>query len=148
MDKNITPKVGVGVIVFRDIDGKPHVMMHQRRGEHAEGYWGTGGGHLEVGESLQAGALRELREEAGEDLAVGDVKLIGIVNFTEMKPKHFVDITFSCAWVSGEPTNSSPEETTDWQWVPLDNLPKPLFPPVIRQLELLRTGQAMSDSAF
>ena len=113
MDKNITPKVGVGVIVFRDFNGKPHIMMHQRKGNHAEGYWGTGGGHLEIGESMQVGALRELREEAGEDLIVGDVKLIGIVNFTEMKPQHFVDITFSATWVSGEPTNNSPEEPTE-----------------------------------
>jgi 8-oxo-dGTP diphosphatase len=55
------PKVGVGVIVLKSENGQKFVMLHQRKGEHGEGYWGSGGGHLELGESLKEGALRELR---------------------------------------------------------------------------------------
>ena len=142
------PKVGVGIIVIKDISGKPYTMLHQRKGEHAEGYWGSGGGHLELGESLKEGALRELREEAGEALVVSDVQFLGVMNFTEMQPKHYVDISFVAKWVSGEPTNSAPEETTDWQWFPLDNLPSPLFPPVKKYLEGMKTGQNFFDGSF
>lgn len=59
------PKVGVGVLVLRKEHGKTMVMLHQRKGSLGADYWGSGGGHLELGESLQAGALRELSEEAG-----------------------------------------------------------------------------------
>jgi 8-oxo-dGTP pyrophosphatase MutT (NUDIX family) len=44
--------------------------FYVRKGSHAANYWGTGGGHLELGESLLEGALRELSEEAGEQLKV------------------------------------------------------------------------------
>jgi 8-oxo-dGTP diphosphatase len=142
------PKVGVGIIVLKEADGQQYVMLHQRKGEHAEGYWGSGGGHLELGESLMAGALRELSEEAGPDLKVDDVRFLGVMNFTEMQPKHYVDVSFVASYVSGEPTNNAPEETTDWQWFPLDELPSPLFPPVKTYLEALKTGQNFFDSSF
>ncbi|HSX35031.1 MAG TPA: NUDIX domain-containing protein [Candidatus Saccharimonadales bacterium] len=142
------PKVGVGVIVIKEVDGKQYVMLHQRKGEHAEGYWGSGGGHLEVGESLKQGALRELSEEAGPAVIVDDVRFLGVMNFTEMQPKHYVDISFAARWVSGEPTNNAPEETTDWQWFPLEALPSPLFPPVKTYLEALKTGDNFFDSSF
>jgi 8-oxo-dGTP diphosphatase len=95
-----------------------------------------------------AGALRELHEEAGDALQIKDVKFLGVMNFTELKPKHYVDVSFVATWTSGEPTNNAPRETTDWQWFPLDNLPSPLFPPVKKYLEMLKTGQVFYDSAF
>ena len=142
------PKVGVGIIVIKKRGSKSFVMLHQRKGSHGKGYWGSGGGHLELGESLKDGALRELREEAGEAVAVDDVKLLGVVNFTGMQPKHYVDISFVANWVSGEPTNNSPKETTDWQWFELEKLPKPLFPPVEKYLVALKTGQNFFDDSF
>lgn len=142
------PKIGVGVIVIKKADGKEYIMLHQRKGDHGPGYWGSGGGHLELGESLKAGALRELSEEASEALIVDNVSFLGVMNFTEFKPKHYVDVSFLANWVSGEPTNNAPEETTDWQWFPLDELPKPLFPPVATYLEARKTGQKFFDSSF
>jgi ADP-ribose pyrophosphatase YjhB (NUDIX family) len=56
MDKAY-PQAGVGVIVIKKEDDKEYVMLHQRKGEHGSGYWGSGGGHLELGESLMGGAL-------------------------------------------------------------------------------------------
>jgi 8-oxo-dGTP diphosphatase len=147
MDKAY-PQVGVGVIVIKNENGKDYVMLHQRKGEHGAGYWGSGGGHLELGESLQEGALRELSEEAGEALSVNNVRFLAVMNFTELKPKHYVDISFLADWVSGEPTNNAPEETTDWQWFPLDKLPSPLFPPVEKYLQALKTKRIFFDSAF
>jgi len=144
------PKVGVGIIVIKKENDKQYVMLHQRKGARGlgEGYWGSGGGHLELGESLREGALRELSEEAGSQVKVKNVQFLGVMNFTEMEPKHYVDISFSAEWTSGEPTNSAPEETTDWQWFDLDNLPSPLFPPLNNYLVALKTGQHFFDASF
>jgi 8-oxo-dGTP diphosphatase len=141
------PKVGVGV-VLKEIDGKSQVMMHQRKGSHGASYWGTGGGHLELGESLMAGALRELSEEAGEQLKVKNVKFLGVKNFTEMQPKNYVDISFSAEYEAGEPVNNAPDETTDWQWFSIDQLPSPLFPPVETYLAATKSGEVFFDSSF
>jgi 8-oxo-dGTP diphosphatase len=144
------PKVGVGIIVLKEENGKKYVMLHQRKGRRGLGknYWGSGGGHLDLGESLQQGALRELREEAGEALVVKNVRFLGVINFTEMKPKHYIDISFVADWAKGEPVNSAPKETTDWKWFSLEELPGPLFPPVEHYLEALKTGQNFFDSSF
>lgn len=142
------PKVGVGIIVIKKANGKSYVMLHQRKGSLGKHYWGSGGGHLEVGESLMDGALRELAEEAGDAVVVGNVQFLGVVNFTEMQPKHYVDVSFLAEWVSGEPTNNSPKETTDWQWFDLDDLPEPLFPPIEKYLIAIKTGQNFFDSTF
>ena len=142
------PKVGVGIIVIKNESGKRYVMLHQRKGSLGKNYWGSGGGHLELGESLKEGALRELAEEAGEAVVVDTVKFLGVVNFTEMQPKHYVDVSFSARWVSGEPTNNSPQETTDWQWFELDKLPTPLFPPLEKYFVAIQSGQNFFDSSF
>jgi 8-oxo-dGTP diphosphatase len=144
---SLYPKVGVGVIVIKREGSKSYIMLHQRKGVLGKNYWGSGGGHLELGESLKAGALRELREEAG-DVVVDNVRFIGVMNFTEMQPKHYVDVSFAADWVSGQPTNNAPKETTDWQWFDLEDLPSPLFPPVEKYLRGLKTGDNFFDSAF
>lgn len=77
-----------------------------------------------------------------------NVRFIGVLNFPDMPPKHFVDISFAADWVSGEPENTEPEKMTEWQWFPLDNLPSPLFPPVARYLEAMAAGQNFLDSSL
>jgi 8-oxo-dGTP diphosphatase len=147
MDK-LYPQAGVGIIVIKKENGKEYIMLHQRKRSHGVGYWGSGGGHLELGESLMGGALRELKEEAGSALVVDNVRFLGVVNFTQLKPKHYVDVSFIANWVSGEPINSDPVATTDWQWFELGKLPSPLFPPVEKYLESLKTGQIFFDASF
>jgi 8-oxo-dGTP diphosphatase len=145
---NTYPKVGVGILVIKKENDKTYIMLHQRKGSLGTNYWGSGGGHLEAGESLEQGVLRELREEAGEQVIVKDVRFLGVVNFTEMAPKHYVDISFAAEWVAGEPINSAPEETTDWQWFDMNELPSPLFPPIEKYLIAMQTGQNFFDSSF
>jgi 8-oxo-dGTP diphosphatase len=61
------PVVGMGGIAF--IDGR--VVLVQRRFEPLAGRWSIPGGALELGESLQDGLVREMREETGLDVEVG-----------------------------------------------------------------------------
>jgi len=142
------PRVGVGIIVIKKEKGRRYIMLHQRKRPLGRDYWGSGGGHLELGESLMDGALRELREEAGEHLVVKDVRFLGVMNFTQLKPKHYVDISFLATWVSGDPINSTPKATKNWRWFELDKLPSPLFPPVEKYLEALTSNQIFFDSRF
>ena len=55
------PKVGIGVIIIRN-DGK--ILIGKRKGSHAP-YWSIPGGHLDIGESFEQAATREIYEETG-----------------------------------------------------------------------------------
>lgn len=55
------PLIGVSVAVIRD----GRVLLAARANEPMRGVWTLPGGLVELGESLAAGALRELQEEVG-----------------------------------------------------------------------------------
>ena len=55
------PLIGVGALIFH----RRRILMAQRGKEPLKGVWSLPGGALEVGESLDAGVRREVREETG-----------------------------------------------------------------------------------
>ena len=61
------PIVGVGGVAF--VDGR--VVLIKRRFEPLAGRWSLPGGTLEIGEHLQDGLIREMREETGLAVEVG-----------------------------------------------------------------------------
>ena len=63
------PVVGVGAVILRDGQG----VIVKRRYEPLAGRWSLPGGTLELGETLEAGVMREMREETGLDVDVGPV---------------------------------------------------------------------------
>lgn len=63
------PVVGVGGVVI-DAD---RVLLIRRGSEPLKGHWSIPGGTLELGETLAHGVARELREETGLDVKVGEL---------------------------------------------------------------------------
>ena len=63
-----TPLVGVGVVVI--LNGE-RVLLIQRANEPGRGIWAIPGGAVELGETLEQAALREVREECGLDVELG-----------------------------------------------------------------------------
>ena len=63
------PIVGVGAVI---VDGD-RVLLVKRAHEPLKGEWSLPGGAVEVGETLEAALVREVREETGLDVDVGPV---------------------------------------------------------------------------
>ena len=63
------PVVSVGAVV---VDGD-RVLLIKRGQEPLKGRWSLPGGVVEMGETLEAALVREVREETGLDIRVGPV---------------------------------------------------------------------------
>jgi ADP-ribose pyrophosphatase YjhB (NUDIX family) len=64
--------VAVGAIV---VDGEG-ILLIQRGHPPAEGRWSIPGGRVETGETLPQAVRREIQEECGLDVAVGDIAIV------------------------------------------------------------------------
>jgi 8-oxo-dGTP diphosphatase len=119
------PRVGVGVLVTKG----DRVLLIRRAGVHGEGTWSTPGGHLEYGESPEACAVRETREETGVEVA--NVRALGYTNDVfEESGLHYITLWMAAEHVAGEATVAAPYEASEVGWYPWDALPEPLFLPL------------------
>ena len=66
------PVLGVGALLF----DRGRILLVERGKEPLKGYWSLPGGVLEIGETLEQGVIREVREETG--LEVRPVKMLEI----------------------------------------------------------------------
>lgn len=133
--KEDRPLVGVGVVFVRG--GK--VFLAQRIGSHGEATWGSAGGHLEYGESLEECARREAMEELG--VAVGDLRLLCLSNIIAYD-RHYVDVEFLGHIGDQDPVpQASDGSFRDHGWFPLRDPPQPLFEPMRLAISSLLSGE-------
>src|ERR1700693_1955764 len=107
------PLVGVGGVVIWE----GRALLIRRGGPPLEGQWSIPGGMLEVGETLLEGVRRELLEETGIEVRVGE--LIDVFERINLdgggKTRyHFVVLDYLCEAVSGEARAGG--GMTDVQW--------------------------------
>lgn len=130
-------RVGVAVIIRKNINDKAHVLMGKRKGSHGAGTWSFPGGHIDFGETAREAVCRELKEETG----LSDVFYLkrfaqpyGEAVF-EKENKHYITLLFSgeCQQ-SWEPELKEPNKCEEWKWISRNNVPAPLFKPVINLL--------------
>lgn len=138
-NKELRPKVGVGVMVFKD--GK--VLLGKRKNSHGAGEYAWPGGHLEYMEGMENCARREVREETG--IEIKNLRFLRVMNFKTAE-KHYADLSFIAEWELGEPKVLEPEKCEGWEWYEIDNLPQPLFGSIISSVEAYKTGKTFFDN--
>jgi ADP-ribose pyrophosphatase YjhB (NUDIX family) len=116
----VTPKVGVGAIVF---NARDEILLIER----PEGGWLFPTGWADIGYAPAQVAAKEVREETG--MLVTPLKLIGVYDSAtwrhELNP-HFYSLLFYCRLDGGE-LHPHPVETLDAGFFSRDALPEPLF---------------------
>jgi len=138
--KNIRKHIGhdtlilVGVGVFIHTDGK--LLLQKRRDNNC---WADHGGCVEIGETVEETAKRELYEETG--LIANKLELIGVFSGKNMiytypngDNVYIVGISYLCEDYSGIPLTET-NETTDLQWFDINSLPENISPPVVEPLK-------------
>ena len=109
------PELSVGAIVVDDGE----LLLVRRAHPPAVGKWSVPGGRVEHGERLPDAVAREVREETGLEVTVGE--LAGWVDWIDAE-HHFVILDFF-ARLSGPRTPVRPGDDVDGaEWVPLAGL--------------------------
>ncbi|HEY4878311.1 MAG TPA: NUDIX hydrolase [Candidatus Acidoferrales bacterium] len=115
------PLVGVGGVVIAG----GRTLLIRRGSAPLLGQWSIPGGMLELSESIAEGVRRELAEETGLEVRVGDL----IEVFERIVPGddgrtryHFVILDYLCEMVSGVARAGS--DVTDVAWAREDELEK------------------------
>jgi 8-oxo-dGTP diphosphatase len=121
----VYPRVGIAVIVVR----AGLVLMGQRKGAYANGQWSFPGGKLELGESWEGCAKRELQEETGLRIQMAS-EPVGMSNDIWSGQRHYVTIYMIGRSKTGAAKVMEPTKCATWGWFHPDALPIPLFLPI------------------
>lgn len=117
------PIVGVGAVVIRD--GK--ILLVKRGVAPSKGLWAIPGGALELGETLQQGAEREILEETG--VVIRAREPVYTFDFFERADNgrirfHFVIVDVAADYISGDVKGA--DDALDARWLTpadLDRMP-------------------------
>ncbi len=118
------PRVGIGVVI---VNSEGQILIGKRKGGHAPKY-SIPGGHLEMGETFEQGAIREIKEETNLDIS--KPKVIAVTNNLETYAQegiHYISVVLLVTKYSGELKNREPEKCESWIWVDPRKLPQPHF---------------------
>ena len=107
------PYIGVGAICVRD----ESLLMIQRGNDPGRGLWSVPGGRLERGEYVVDALKREVLEETGLTIEVGE--MLGL--FEVVGDRHFVILDF-LAEVVGSDSPRAAGDAADVRWVPLKQI--------------------------
>jgi ADP-ribose pyrophosphatase YjhB (NUDIX family) len=136
------PLVGVGAVV---VEGD-RVLLVQRANEPGRGMWAFPGGVLQLGETLAEAARREVREECGLEIQVGET--LGVFDLILRDQAgtvqyHYVLIDLLAHPAGGKLRVSS--DILDARWVTLEELDRlPVTSPRVREVaaQAIRTSES------
>ena len=107
------PKPAAGVLLERaSADGEPSVLLLLRAMNPGRGAWDLPAGYLDPGESFEAAARREAREEAGLE-----VELVGLGGVYHSPAVNAVTVVYRARTVDARAEVVVDSESTDHAWV-------------------------------
>ena len=113
-DYPISPLVAVGAVVFKE----NKVLLVKRNNPPGKGLWAIPGGRVNLGETLQEAAEREIREETGVVIRAKDPVYTFDVIERDTHGRirfHYVIVDLLADYISGQPNPGS--DACDARWI-------------------------------
>lgn len=127
--------VGAGAIIFKE--DKILLSLRGPLAKNERGKWEIPGGAIEFGETIQAGLEREVQEELGIKIEVGE--MLQLANhILPDEHQHWIAPTFICTVISGTPQVCEPGKCDRIEWFTLEEAAQlPLSKVTQQDIELL-----------
>jgi len=126
-DKRIKIRVAVAIVK----ENRILLVQHEKGGRK---YWLLPGGGVKYAETLAEAGRRELLEETGYEVEIGDLFMVS-ESIPPDKHRHVLNLYFSGKVVSGDLRVSPDKVLRDAQWILLADLTHlTVYPPVSREL--------------
>ena len=118
------------------------VLMGERRNAaFGSGEYHVPAGHLEAGETIVDGIIREAAEETGIALRPADIDLAYVMHFRGASDR--LSLFFTATRWQGEIETREPDKCAGWRWLPLADLPPNVVPYARHALADLAAGQRL-----
>ena len=116
--------VGVGALIV-DSEGRLFLSRRGPQARNERGLWEFPGGSVEFGETLSSALQREMQEEYGIGIKVGE--LLDVVDhILPAEGQHWVSPTFICTITSDQPVIREPGKSSEIGWFFPDRMPADL----------------------
>ena len=133
--------------VFIILQKEGQIWMQRRANTgYRDGEYDLLSGHVEVGETMSAAAVREAKEEAGVDVLASDLVMKHIM-YNNIDSA-YINAFFSATKWSGEPSNAEPDKSDDARWFPIAELPVPIVPHVGLALKYIQENIFYSEEGW
>lgn len=128
----------VAIVLQRD-DGK--ILVQQRRGSFADGFYMLPTGHVDGGESMAEAMSRELQEETGLQVDPFALQLFHIAHSAYEKEDELLTFFFFANEWYGKLVNREPDKCAGLYWVDPAKLPAPFLVHAAEAVRAFRRGE-------
>lgn len=104
------------------------VLLVRRGGEPFKGCWALPGGFMEMDETIERCAVRELKEETGLAFSEAEVRLVGVYSTPERDPRgRTVTVAYLAIVGLSAVSAVAGDDAAEVRWWPLSALPPLAF---------------------
>ncbi len=110
--------------IWHDFDGVKKVFLAKRAEtkRFLPGVWELPGGHIDYGEDLKTGLAREVMEEFGMSVDIGDVVDV-FTYINEVKKSHSIEVIYLAQFIGPlENIQANTEDHSDFGWFAADEI--------------------------
>lgn len=120
------PAVTTDCVVFGYDGHRLNVLLIERGNEPYQGCWAFPGGFMNIDESAEEGAVRELKEETGLEVNIDQLRQFGTFTAVNRDPRERV-ITIAYYTIIEKTEVKGGDDAAQAQWFPLDEIPPLAF---------------------
>jgi ADP-ribose pyrophosphatase YjhB (NUDIX family) len=116
---------------------------------YEDGNYSFVAGHLDGGETIREGMVREAKEESNIDSNVNDLEVVHVMHrVSAFNEDERVDVFLQAKKWSGDIKIMESNKCDEIEWFPLDNLPKNIIPYIRQAIDCIVRGEFYSEFGF